>query len=142
MTTNLLSIPRSLLVLLALYFVGGCGSAPDGPPRFQISGSVTFDGKPVPKGFITFEPDGSKGNKGPGGGAAIANGRFKTEAGKGVVGGPHVVRIVGYDGVAATMEGEQLADGKPLFATYVSTVDFPKENGTRDFAVPKPESQE
>lgn len=127
-----------LLAILALCLICGCGDSEEGPQRFQVSGSVNYDGKPVPKGFITFEPDSQAGNKGPGGGAPIVNGRYKTEAGRGVVGGPHLVRIVGYDGVAASVAGEKLDDGKPLFATFETTYDFPKQNGTRDFNVPKP----
>ncbi len=128
---------RSCSLLLMLSLICGCGSSEDGPQRFQVSGSVSYDGKPVPKGFITFEPDSKAGNKGPGGGAPIVNGKYKTEVGKGVVGGPHLVRIVGYDGVATSIEGEQLADGKPLFSTFETSHDFPKQDGTRDFDVPK-----
>lgn len=139
MKNNNRSLHRSLIAVLSVCLIGGCGSTPEGPPRFQVSGSVTYDGKPVPKGFITFEPDSAAGNKGPGGGAPIVNGKYKTYADKGVVGGPHLVKIVGYDGVSASVEGEQLADGKPLFSTYETKFDFPKQNGTRDFTVPKPE---
>jgi hypothetical protein len=130
---------RILIAALAMCMIGGCGSSPEGPPRFQISGRVTFDGKPVPKGFISFEPDTQAGNKGPGGGAPILNGQYKTERERGVVGGPHLVRIVGYGGVSETVEGEQLADGKPLFETFETKFDFPKQHGTADFQVPKPE---
>ena len=127
----------TLVAMLTFCLMCGCGDSQDGPQRFQVSGNVSYDGKPVPKGFITFEPDSKAGNKGPGGGASIVNGRYKTDSDRGVVGGPHLVRIVGYDGVAASVEGERLADGKPLFSTFETSFDFPKQNGTRDFDVPK-----
>ena len=28
----------------------GCGGS-DGPPRYEVSGAVTYDGRPVPKGM-------------------------------------------------------------------------------------------
>ncbi len=123
---------------LALAIVlAGCGSQIDGPPRYRVSGEVTYDGQPVPRGFITFEPDSEKGNSGPGGGAEIKDGRYRTDADMGVIGGPHRVRIIGYDGVPTTVEGEELADGQPLFPPYETQVDFPKEDTTHDFTIPK-----
>jgi hypothetical protein len=56
----------------------------------------------------------------------------------GVVGGPHRVRIIGYDGVPAKVQGEELADGKPLFPPYETTVDFPRERTEKNFEVPPP----
>lgn len=119
-------------------FSGGCGGPPSGPTRYTISGTVTFDKQPVPKGFITFAPDDTAGNKGPGGGAEVINGKFKTDTGKGVVGGPHIVQIVAYDGISTKVEGEELPDGKALFPTYTTTVTFPKQDTVSDFDVPKP----
>ncbi len=127
----------SLFTTAAMALVG-CGGAPAGPTRYTISGTVTFDKQPVPKGFITFAPDDTAGNKGPGGGAEIINGKFKTESGKGVVGGPHIVKIIGYDGVPTKEEGEDRPDGKALFTTYITTVNFSKQDATNDFDVPKP----
>lgn len=128
--------PSSGLLLLAiLLLLGGMGCGGDSK-EFRVTGNVTFDGKPVPKGFITFEPDASKGNTGPGGGAEIRSGSFATTRGKGISGGAYVVKIVGYDGVATTQSGEELPDGRPLFPTYTTKVDFPKESTTKDFAVP------
>ncbi len=136
--TRLSRMAGSVACLLIFAGLSGCSQPKnDGPPRFILSGTVTYDGKPVPKGFITIEPDSEKGNTGPGSGAPIADGEFSTPAETGHVGGPHRIRIVGYDGVPTTEEGEELADGKPLFPTYETTVDLPKENGTQDFTVPK-----
>jgi hypothetical protein len=121
---------------LLILVVAGCGGS-DGPVRYQISGTVTYGGQPVPKGFITITPDTSQGNDGPGGGAPIENGSYRTETSKGIVGGPHHVKIVGYDGIATSMEGEQLPDGQSLFTPYQTTVDFPKQDSKHNFDIPK-----
>lgn len=123
------------LVLLSLVS-SGCSSSDEGPTKYQLSGKVTFQGKPVPKGQITFAPDNASGNRGPGSGAAIVDGRFETPSGKGHIGGAHQVRIVGYDGVPTSMEGETLPDGTPLFPPYETVIDLPKEDGTHDIDVP------
>lgn len=131
------STTRSLLVLLIAISLTGCGQAVDGPSKFSLTGTVSFDDKPVPKGFITFVPDGDKGNKGPGSGAPIVDGKFETPDAMGHIGGAHTVEIVGYDGVPTTVEGESLPDGTPLFAKAFLSADLPKEDGTMDFEVPK-----
>ena len=114
----------------------GCGDNSEGPPRVQVWGTVTYAGQPVSKGFVTFSPDASQGNNGPGSGAAIVDGQFVTPAGKGVVGGPHVIRIVGYDGVPATEQGEELPDGKSLFTPYETVLDLPAEPSEQNFEIP------
>ena len=116
--------------------VAGCSADEQGPKRYQISGTVTYLDKPVPAGFMTFLPDVKQGNKGPGSGAVIKNGRFRTEPGKGIVGGPHLVQIVGYDGVPTVIEGVDLPEGKALFDPYETTVDFPRQDTTHNVAVP------
>ena len=131
---------RSLSVacrgMLLIVLVGGCGDSTDGPKRYALSGTVTYDGQPVPKGFITLEPDSAQGNSGPGGGADIINGKYDTKTAMGMVGGPYRVRITGTDGTPVSIEGEELPEGKPLFQPYESTVDFPKEPTVRDFEIP------
>ena len=119
-----------------LLFALGCGSSE--PARFDVSGTVQFDGAPVPAGYIVFEPDTTQGNRGPGAGAKIVQGRFATAPDKGVVGGPHIVRIHGTDGVAVELPGEGLNPaGTPLFPDYETRVDFPQTVATHDFVVPR-----
>lgn len=115
----------------------GCGGN-RGPERYSLTGQVKFEGKPVPHGFIMFTPDKSKGNEGPATGAPIVDGKYTTPRGKGAVGGPHVVKITGYDGVPIVEEGEELSDGTELFPPYVQSVELPKESQTMDFDVPPP----
>lgn len=118
---------RTSGVIAALWLcagLAGCGGSSDTTRRFDLSGAVTFEGKPVPAGTILFEPDPGKGNKGPAGFAKIADGKFDTAAGgKGTIGGPHVVRITG-------------SDKATLFSDYVTSADFPQQKATKDFEVP------
>jgi hypothetical protein len=73
----------------------GCGTPEEGPERFHVSGTVTYEGQPVKTGTVYFTPDSSKDNKGPQGVAQIVDGQYSTEAegGKGHVGGPHKLSI-------------------------------------------------
>lgn len=121
-------------VLVAVSLTIGCGSD-DGPTRFDVSGKVTFGGKPVPAGRIQFEPDVAKGNRGPAGFAVVHDGVYNTQQqGKGTIGGPHNVLIIGFDGVADPQH--ELPAGRRLFPNYRTTTDLPKQSSTMDFDVP------
>ena len=111
----------------------GCDKG--GPARYDVSGTVTYQGQPVPIGSIVFEPDSTKGNSGASGSAQIKDGKYDTreEDGTGTIGGPHLVRILGLDGKP---DGE-LTRGTPLFPEYGTTIDLPKETTTHDFDVPE-----
>lgn len=129
---------RSALLALAVcltLFGLGCQRGDDGPQRFRLSGTVTYNGKPVPKGFINFNP--AEGNPGPGSGAEIVDGKYETREGKGIIGGPHIVIITGSDGVPYEECGETVQGGKQLFPRYQTEVDFPKEDGEENFDVPE-----
>jgi hypothetical protein len=117
---------------LSLVVLAGCSS---GDRTYQLSGAITYEGKPVPAGHIVFEPDTNASNTGGSGFAKIKDGHYDTSIldGRGIVGGPHVVRIYGTDGV---VHGE-LLNGIPIFQEYTTTADLPKKNGTQDFVVPK-----
>jgi len=85
----------------------GCSNSEDGPVRHRVSGRVTFHGKPVPFGSITFDPDVSAGNSGPQGAANIVNGVYDTSSngGRGVTGGAFLVSLSGLTNPNA-LEGE------------------------------------
>ena len=123
-----LAAPTFVLGIAVLFL--GCSS---GEKIHDLSGSVTYEDKPVPAGHIVFEP--AAGNTGPAGFAKIKDGRYDTRIleGRGVVGGPHLVTIMGQTGIPS---GE-LLNGKPIFPEYTTTADLPKNNGTHDFEVPK-----
>ncbi len=134
---------RRLFACLAMVLaVAGCG-VKGGPPRFDLSGTVNFNGRPVPLGYISFAPDTAKGNSGPGAAADIRGGRYSTPTGQGTVGGPQVVTICGFDGVPyQTSDGPSGRPngrpmGKPLFTAFVAKVDLPKQTAVHNFEVPK-----
>jgi len=113
----------------------GCG--PSGPPRYQLEGSVTFNGKPVPSGLIRFEADTTRGNSGPVGYAAIKDGRYATatQGSKGALKGPLVAIMTG--GPAPDPKVEL---PKMWFEDHHTTIDLDPASGvTRyDFDVPSP----
>jgi hypothetical protein len=123
-------------VLTASLAMLGCGGKKVGPTLFTVSGKVTFDGKPVPVGFVTFEPDTSQQNAGPGCGAAIKNGYYETETNKGVTGGPYRITVTGSDGIATILDGEDAPQGASLFPPYKTKFDLPKADTTWDIEVP------
>lgn len=126
----------AMVLLLAMVLAVGCGGpGADGPVRYAVSGRVTYEGSPVPMGFIEFLPDTSQGNSGPGGGAPIRNGAYEADASRGVVGGPYIVRIRGTDGVPTTEEGEELLEGQELFPLFETHYEFPQQDATANFDV-------
>ena len=121
----------SLLVALGCFIGSGCG--PTGPKTFEVSGAITFDGKPVPAGRIDFFPDFSKGNDGPQGYAIIKDGTFDTRKdGLGHVGGPMVIRIEGFDGKS----DNPAFFGTPIFDKHEIKRDLPKDTSVQDLEVP------
>lgn len=109
----------------------GCGDS--GPPRYNLSGKVTYGGQPIPKGSITFMPDSTLGNSGMAASVEISDGEFDTSRrDQGHVGGPHVVKITGLDGKASP----EFPNGVPMFPDFEIKIDLPKEESTKDFEVP------
>jgi len=138
-----LSEKRALLAACCLLFcliISGCGGgqATDGPARYQLEGTVIYQGKPVPKGEITFRPDSTAGNKGPGGFASIEQGKFIVAADKGVVGGAYIFTITGFDGIPISGDavGEPNPNGKTLFASSELKQELPKADSTIELNVP------
>lgn len=125
----------SLAWLLCVALLAGCDS---GERVYQLSGKITYKGKPVPSGFVIFEPDGAQGNSGAPGRAEIIGGEYDTrgERGHGIVGGPHRVRIVGMDGGSHGQTAGEVGLPSPLFAEYTVTEDLPQQDGEKDFEVP------
>lgn len=88
--------------------------------------------------MIWFDPDFSSKNDGPQGYAFIKDGKFDTaETKSGSIGGPHIVRIEGFDG----KPGEELPMGRPIFTDFSQPVDLPAEGTTLDVDVPQRKSQ-
>jgi hypothetical protein len=71
----------SLLFTLLLAIVG-CGA---GDGKVPVAGTITFDGSPMPDGYVTFTPEGGGAPEA----APIAAGKFELD----VKPGPHRVEI-------------------------------------------------
>lgn len=132
--TPRLRVASTAVLWWPVVFVGCQRGAGDGPIRYQLSGKATYDGEPIPAGEICFDPDPGQGNRGPGGVADIVDGFYKTRREFGVIGGPHVVRISGFDGQP---DGELEPLGSPLFREHQLQAHLPEEPGKIDFDVPK-----
>jgi hypothetical protein len=120
MRVRILAAPFVTAVLVA-----GCSDA-SGPKAYRLSGEAKVDGQPIPHGDVLFTPDGAAGNSGPQGIATITNGKYDTgKDGKGVAGGPTVVRVTGLD-----------KPGGKVLCEYEYKVDLPKQDSTLDINVP------
>lgn len=124
-----------LLVAGLAVIASGCGSGE--VRRYPITGSVTFDGKPVPAGTISFEPVGRELTPGF---ANIVDGKYDTAVnGVGHLGGEQVVRITG-DARPPVDPNSFQADSyvaKPLFQPYQTNADLPARATQLDFDVPR-----
>jgi hypothetical protein len=118
------------LIVLAALLAAGCSSE---AKRIQLSGRVTFNGQPVPAGYISFMPEFGQGNSGKDVRVVqIKDGMYDsaTAQNPGVYPGPTVIRIAGFDGkpLARFPQGKQIFNPHELHATV--------EGGTKDFDVP------
>jgi hypothetical protein len=119
------------LLLAAMAVLSGCSSDEE---LYDVSGTITFEGNPIPKGLIYFDPDPAKGTPGSQGFANIENGKFDTSItgkGKGIRGGTYLIRISGFDG----KEAAEAPFGQPLFLQHELTKDLPAEKQTFDYDV-------
>ena len=119
-------LERNLPSLFALAWIAltlGCG--PGSVERATVSGAVTLDGTPIPKGQIRFIPA-----NGPIWTARIKDGRYSTDGTKGVPVGDLQVRVEayrilpGYQAGAPTGEDEQIPLEQYLPAKYNSQTEL------------------
>ncbi len=82
----------TLLLLFGCAFICGCGN--QGPERATVSGTVTFNGRPVQLGFIRFVP--SRETPAPVSGAEIHDGRYAVTAWGGVPVGTHKIEVLAH----------------------------------------------
>jgi hypothetical protein len=124
---------RFVRAALAGGLMAAVGACADKSGRYDLSGAVTFDGKPVPAGLVVINPDLSKQNDGPQGMAEIKAGRFDTRASaKGAPAGAVVLVIDGFDGVPLPDQPQ----GKPLFVGHRVALDLPKAATEQAIEVP------
>lgn len=134
----MLATRRGWVGLLGVLAVAaGCGR-PSGPSRYDVGGTVTFRGQPVPSGSIAFEPDAERGNSGPVSVMLIIDGRFDSRATKrpGPLSGPLVVRISGYPPPDPSVEVQP-----PLFMEYATTVELTASRTMTELQFEVPEAR-
>jgi hypothetical protein len=122
--------------LLIAFCFTGCGGE-TGPPRYEVSGKVTFGGQPVPNGSITFAPDGAAGNKGPLTATVVKDGVYKTESGKGAIAGDTIITILPPAASSETPPDQV----KGQFQPFEARVKLPKEKSVHDFDIPSGSSE-
>jgi len=96
MQINRIALYRATILVLTT--VSGCGSS-ETLNRQPLSGSVTFDGKPLASGAILFEPATQE--SGTAVGAVIRTGTFAISQKEGPVPGSYRVRIYASSGIQA-----------------------------------------
>ena len=103
-------------------------------PTTQLTGTVTFKGKPVPAGYINFMPDSSKKVYGEIRMVRIKDGNFATQEGNanGVFPGESIISISGFDGKPL----DYYPDGKQIFNPWQTTGTVPTGKGKMEFTVP------
>lgn len=94
--------PMKLLqFVVALAAVGLFGCGYENPlGRRAISGTVTLDGNPLPRGYISFEPADKETVMR--GGAVITDGRYALSVEKGLPPGKYLVRVRAVERAGAT----------------------------------------
>ena len=102
-------------MVVAAAVLGGC-SRDHGPERVIVSGTVSFNGKPVSEGFIRFSPLPT--HQVPTTGAIIAEGKYCVDARGGVPVGSHNIQIEAYRKLpAAARKAIMMSPTRPPEAT-------------------------
>jgi hypothetical protein len=117
-------------IFICLPFLYGCGTNSLHP----LSGTATYNGKPIPYGSIMFEPDNEKGTFGSGGIADIVNGQYKTRKNGGIGMGVYHVTIYGFDSTLNT--NNSMDADVSMFRPYATNIEISLETKTWNFNVP------
>jgi hypothetical protein len=135
-------IPAVITLGILLVTATGCGSR--GPARYDISGTITFRGKPVPAGSIMFIPTGAAAGEQPVGFCTFREGEFESKVGRSPGTGSYRAVITGCDGVAyETRLGDIIEEhplGKNIFVGHVVELDLPARHGS-EFEIVVPDAE-
>jgi hypothetical protein len=125
-----MSTSRLFGVALALTVLSGCGGGSSG---VAVSGKVTFNGKPVKEGSISFIP--VEGTNGPTAGTSISDGSFSIGREGGPVPGKYRVEINSYEDIRPATDKE-LA-GALFGRSAESFKDAPKQMARKNVVPPR-----
>jgi hypothetical protein len=125
------TIVHKWIAVICLIAAAGCSSKPQ---QAQLSGKVTFKGKPVPAGWISFTPDVAAGALGQIRVLQIKDGAYDSskESEPGLNPGAYLIEIAGFDGKRIPLYGQ----GKQLFNPVKDEHVVPDGVSTRDFVIP------
>lgn len=118
------SISKGMWALgsVAILFIVGCNK---GPSRYDVSGTATFDGQPIPLGAIVLNADTQSGNSGPQGRVEIRDGKISTKRGMGTVGGAQWLQLMASDGHMYKDHEGTRQQGKVLFDMIHQKIELP-----------------
>ena len=112
---------RNACLVVMAAIMSGCGGGTE--PLHRVSGTVTYEGKPVPNVNVIFTPKGGSGR--PGTAVTDANGKFASattyEPGDGVIPGSHTVTLA----VIGNTTGDSTDVGESAYDTEASTAALP-----------------
>ncbi|MFG0262301.1 MAG: hypothetical protein ACF788_07915 [Novipirellula sp. JB048] len=97
-------LPLTLFAFTSALWIGCGGRLSDDPPRVVVFGTVTYDGEPIQSGEIRFVP--LEGTQAPTAGGLITDGKYRIDQKGGVPVGDFIVRIMGYQSLAASDSDE------------------------------------
>ena len=97
-------------VASAIVVIASCGGSDDGlGTRFPVAGKVTYNGKPLEKGAISFVPDNPKGGGGAGASGTIEDGSYTLSTGgngDGARAGKYKVTVTAREDVTAKAKAD------------------------------------
>jgi hypothetical protein len=113
-----------------LLFISLCGC---GEKLQGFGGAVTYNGKPLEKGLISFNPDAEKGNlMGASNIAAVRDGHYELPVSQGISGGWYKIRVESTEHV----DGEEGGYEKDLIPPYLFSHEFKPDEKTFDIDIP------
>lgn len=115
--------------------ITGCGQDSSSVKRYQLSGTVSFQGSPVPYGEVYFSPDQSAGNDGPSSVTSIQDGKYRLPQEQGIVGGKYKIQVQAYESEPSHDADGELVLGKKLFPEQELLAELPT-GGTYDLVIP------
>jgi hypothetical protein len=127
---------------ITFFFLVVIGCNPDGLKRYQVSGTVTFDGQPIAEGEIRFSPDNTKGNTGPQGYAAIQNGKFTTLKETGVIAGSMYATVTAVDPIKGEEKNDGSSSRKIIFENWNYAFEMPAKSHVLDLKITKEDVKE
>jgi len=125
-------VKRMIATLATALLVSAVPMGCSRPGPYDVHGTATFQGKPIPIGLVVIEPDAERSNHGTQTQAMIKDGQFRTQPGHGAISGPVLITISANDGVPTPMSPK----GKLLFRTYQFRSELPASSSSLNIEVP------